>query len=326
MDVLVSKAAHGDFGDLLTDAAPGARFLLGSAEGVTDAAGTPLTDPAPDVAWLSSDLFTGGAGVRWFAPLLVGSPRLRWVHSSTAGLDSPLFGRLRDRGVRVTGSHIYAGPVSEFVVRAVLDEFQDARNWRDAQAARTWRPHEFREIAGSTWAVVGLGDIGSAVARAATALGATVIGVARTRPDPLPSTEFVLAGGLPEVLPRSDVVVLARSADPDAPPLVDAALLAAMAPGSVLVNVARGSLVDEQALLAALDTGAPARAVLDVTAVEPLPPDNPLWTHPAVTLTPHTSGQGHGRYRRGAGLFAALLRELPDSPGAERPAVKRSTP
>jgi phosphoglycerate dehydrogenase-like enzyme len=305
-DILVSAAAHAEYGDLLAAAAPAARFLVATAEGVADVKGEPVPEPAPTVAWLSSDLFAGGAGVRWFALLVAGSPVLRWVHSSTAGLDSPLFGRLAARGVRVTAAHIYAAPVSEFVLRAVLDEFQSAAGWRAAQAEGAWRPHEFREVAGSRWTVVGMGDIGSAVARAASALGAEVTGVARTRPAD-PAVAFAPADELLGLLPDSDVVVLARSAEPDAPPLVDAAFLAAMAPGSVLVNVARGSLVDETALIAALDAGAPGRAVLDVTATEPLPADSPLWTHPGVVLTPHTSGQGHGRYRRGAEVFASML-------------------
>jgi glyoxylate/hydroxypyruvate reductase A len=94
--------------------------------------------------------------------------------------------------------------------------------------------------------------------------------------------------------------VLARPAHPGEPPLADAAFLRAMAPGSLLVNVARGSLVDEPALLGGLDEGRPGHAILDVFAEEPLPDDSPLWGHPGVTVTPHTSGQGTGRYGRGA--------------------------
>jgi phosphoglycerate dehydrogenase-like enzyme len=98
-------------------------------------------------------------------------------------------------------------------------------------------------------------------------------------------------------------VVLSAPATPATHHLVDAGFLAAMRPRSVLVNVARGDLVDEAALLAALDTGAPGTAVLDVTADEPLPPESPLWTYPGVVVTPHSSGRGRGRFDRAVDEF-----------------------
>ena len=114
---------------------------------------------------------------------------------------------------------------------------------------------------------------------------------------------------LGDVLPDADVVVLARPAPAVGEgPVVDGAFCAAMRPGSLLVNVARGSLVDDDALLAALDRGVPEHAVLDVFTTEPLPADHPYWVHPRVTVTPHTANGGFGRYRRAAELFAANLR------------------
>ena len=109
------------------------------------------------------------------------------------------------------------------------------------------------------------------------------------------------------VLPDVDVVVVAAPATADTQHLVNAEFLAAMRESALLINVARGALVDEVALVAALDAGRPAHAVLDVTDIEPLPPESPLWTHPKVTVTPHVSGGGEGRFRRAADVFAANL-------------------
>jgi phosphoglycerate dehydrogenase-like enzyme len=308
MDVLVSAAAFDRFGEHLAAAAPGARFLLAAEDGVRDRDGKAVLDGEPTVVWFSSDLFAGGRGVAWFRSAFIDSPRLAWVHSSTAGLDSPLFTQLLARGVRVSSAHIYAVPLAEYVLRAALDHFQRADQWRAAEADRAWRPHECAEMAGSTWLVVGLGNIGRRITQVATALGANVLGADRIEPSDASIREFVAADELLGHLSRCDVVVLARPAAPDEPPLVDTRFLAAMRPGSLLVNVARGSLVDESALVAAIDRGTPGRAVLDVMAHEPLPDDSPLWAHPAITITPHSAGQGLGRYRRGAEVFEQNLR------------------
>jgi phosphoglycerate dehydrogenase-like enzyme len=282
-----------------------------------------VDEPAPTVAWFSNDLFSGGGGAGWFVPLFAGAESLRWLHSSTAGLDNPLFQGMAMKGVIVTGAHIYDVPVSEFALRAVLDHFQGAARFVAAQHDREWRPHDFREIAGSTWAIVGLGAIGRAVATRARAFDATVIGVVRRDAGTSTSNEAVghvddivvatTPPALAEAVGRADVVVLTASAEPGAPPIVDGTVLAAFRPRSVLVNVARGSLVDEAALLAALDKGAPEHAALDVMAVEPLAADSPLWTHPAAAITPHSAGQGHGRFARGAAAFAEKLRRFEET-------------
>jgi phosphoglycerate dehydrogenase-like enzyme len=255
------------------------------------------------VAWGTGDLFDDGP-LRPFLGLVGRNPSVRWFASPAAGYENPYFGELVRKGVRVTTSHASSPSIAEYVVRAVLDAFQGADRWRAAQAERAWRTHDrHREVAGSTWLVVGLGAIGTEVAVRARALGATVIGVRRTPTGDEPVDEVRTPDEVPGALSRAHAVVLCAPATPATRHLVDEAFLAAMKPGSVLVNVARGDLVDETALLAALDTGAPATAVLDVVATEPLPPGSPLWAHPAVVVTPHSSGRGRGRFDRAVDEF-----------------------
>jgi phosphoglycerate dehydrogenase-like enzyme len=257
-----------------------------------------------DVAWATTDLYRDRDAMRHFFGAVLSSTSLRWLQVSNAGVDHPVFADIIRRGVTMTTSHVTGIPIAEWVLRAVLDHFQDADAWRAVVADRRWEPHEFREVAGTTWLVVGLGAIGAAVATRAQAFGAHVLGVRRTPVGDEPVDELV---GL-EAVERADVVVLATPATPATIGMVDAGFLARMRPKSVLVNVGRGSLVDETALLAALDRGTPEAALLDVTATEPLPDDSPLWVHPRVRLTPHSSALGDGRHARAADAFLENLR------------------
>ncbi|WP_420638513.1 D-2-hydroxyacid dehydrogenase [Candidatus Poriferisocius sp.] len=263
----------------------------------------------PDIAWLSSDVFFTGLLDR-FAQIVQEAPDFRWLQSAAAGVDLALYRRLLDRGVRICNAHLTAIPVAEFVLRAVLDVFQEADRWRTARAARRWEHHDFREVWQSRWLVVGLGAIGSETARRAQAFGAHVTGVRRHPTGDEPVDALISPAQTLTALPDCDVVVLAAPATPETENLVDDRFLSAMKPGSVLVNVARGKLVNDDALLQALDDGDLAAAVLDVFATEPLEPDHPYWTHPKVVMTPHSSGGGVGRRERGVQLFCDNLRRL----------------
>jgi len=137
-----------------------------------------------------------------------------------------------------------------------------------------------------------------------------VIGIRRTPDGTEPVDEMVGPDELLAQLPRADVVVLTLPASDTTHHLVDDVFLAAMQPDAVLVNVARGAIVDEAALVRALDAGRPDFAVLDVVETEPLPTESPLWDHPKVVVTPHSSSGGHGRFARGADLFAENLRRF----------------
>src|SRR4051812_46954561 len=268
-----------------------------------------------DVAWITADLFDEGAPLRPYFGGLLRLPSLRWAQSPAAGTDAPIWGQLLDRGVRVSNAHIGDVSISEYVLRAALDHFQQAGAWRSAQADTAWRRHDFREIAHTTWLVIGLGAIGSAVAVRAGAFGARVIGSRRHPSGQEPVERVIRPDEVLSTVPDADVVVLSAPGTNETQHLVDAQFLAAMRPGSVLINIARGSLVDEEALLVALDRGIPEAAVLDVTDQEPLPADSRLWTHPRVTITPHNSAGGVGRYAAAADLFCDNLgRYLADQP------------
>ena len=308
MLVLLTSVAHASFAVQLDR--PGVEWLTLQPDGSLRDGGGDLVewdDARPEVAWGTSDLFREGAPIGVFFSSLTRLGTLRWFASPAAGYDAPVFSRLASMGVRITNAHVNSVPIAEFVMRAVLDEFQDAGAWRDQVEQRSWRIHDWREVAGTTWLVVGLGGIGTEVATRARAFGAQVIGC-RRRPGPDdPTDRTVTPDQLPEVIGMADVIVLAAPATPETTDLVDAEFLSRMQEGSVLVNVSRGSLVDEDALLAALDRGVPAVAVLDVFRTEPLPDDHPFWTHPSVRITPHNSAGGMGRLQRQCDLFAENL-------------------
>jgi len=282
---------------------------------------------SPEVAWATADMFYSGL-LRPFFRLSLECSSMRWLHSPAAGLDMPGYRELLTNGVRLTTSHVNRIPIAEYVMSAVLRQYQRPEEWQSAQAAKVWRHHEFREVYGTTWLIIGLGSIGAEVAVRARAFGARVLGVRRHPAGDEPVDEMLAPGAVTDALPGCDVVVLAAPASRQTRHLVDATFLARMPEGSVLINIARGSLVDEAALLVALDRGVPEAAILDVFETEPLPADSPLWTHPRVVVTPHSSAGGTGRLVRAADLFldnlgryrsgAPLLNEitlsdLPDS-------------
>jgi phosphoglycerate dehydrogenase-like enzyme len=264
-------------------------------------------DGQPQIAWSNADLF-GSPNAAPFNQAMVASPRLEWVQTASAGLDSPLFARILDKGARLSNSNAQAVGMAEFVLHGVLDRFQRGDQRRALQAERVWRKTPFREVAGTTWLIIGFGAIGQAVAQRARAFGARIVGIRRSAGGHPLADEMHAPAALADQLPTADVVVLSLPLNDASRGLVDARFLARMKPGSVLVNVSRGAMVDETALIAALDRGAPSDAVLDVFATEPLPPQSPLWSHPKVAVNPHASALSSGLQQRGDALFLRNLR------------------
>ncbi|HSP05182.1 MAG TPA: D-2-hydroxyacid dehydrogenase [Acidimicrobiales bacterium] len=264
-------------------------------------------DARADVAYGSADIFDDQSLTRRFFGWLLRAEQLQWLQMAAAGVDHPVFGALLDGGVRITSAHVTDIPIAEYVLAQVLRATVPIEAMDASTAQHQWTKHEWREVHGSRWLVVGLGSIGSAVAVRAQAFGAHVTGIRRSPTGDEPVDEMIAPDDLLAAVPNADVVVLCTPATRHTVGMVDAGFLGRMAPQSILVNVGRGQLVDEVALRRALDGGRPARAILDVAVDEPPADDSWLWDHPSVTLTAHTSAGGDGRHARAADVFAGNL-------------------
>lgn len=219
------------------------------------------------------------------------APRLRWIQCIGAGVEQlAKAGVPRARVVVTNASGVSAGSMAEWVIGRLLQVWKRFREADEHQRARAFVRTYGRTFAGSTLGVVGMGAIGSAVAERGRALGLRVLGLRRSAAaDPAPAHELFAPARLHELLARSDAVVIAAPETPETRHLIDAAALAAMQPGAVLVNVARGALVDEAALAQALRSGRLGAAVLDVFEQEPLPRESPLWELPGLYASAHSS-------------------------------------
>ena len=251
------------------------------------------------------------------AGLLQAAPQLRWVHSAAAGVGASVTPELRASGVVFTNSAgVYGEPMADTVLAGVLHFVRGLDFAVRQQAASTWNQLPFihrgvdersdvRELADLRVLIVGTGGIGTAVARRFSALGCHCVGI-RRRPElgaPEGFTRVVGGDGLEAELPGADVVVLAAPLTGGNAALLDAARLALLPAGAIVVNVARGALVSDEALLESLNRNHLRGAVLDVFNTEPLPVDNPYWQHPKVLVTPHVSGVSPQQWRRGLALF-----------------------
>jgi phosphoglycerate dehydrogenase-like enzyme len=273
-----------------------------------DAQGQGVEAPRPDAAWFSRELILAPQGpIRDFVRIVFASGSVRWVQSAAAGFEHPMFGRMLDAGIRLSVSDASSIAIAEFVLAEVLASFQPIVARREVQARSQWQRFDFRELHGSRWLIVGYGSIGHAVARRAHAFGARIVGIRRTPKADAIAERVVTPGALLGEIADADVVVLTAAANASNHHLIDADVLRAMREHAVLVNVARGSLIDTEALLASLDAGRPGTAVLDAFDEEPLPEASPLWSHPRVRVSAHCSGASDGTTRRGIDVFLEHL-------------------
>lgn len=288
----------------IRDAAPGARLVPVSLEGHAE-------DDLSDV----EALLRGPLPAPVFDRLLARCPNLRWVHSATAGVERVLTPAALARGLVITNARgVFSRPIAEYTLMMILAISRRLPQLLELQAERTWQPLEAVEMRDVTVGIVGLGSIGREVAALASAFGCRVLATRRSPDEGSATTlgsprvdELLMPAELPRLLAESDFVVLALPLTPDTEDMFDDELLAQMRPTAWLINVARGRLVDERALIRAIREGRIGGAVLDAFRDEPLPTESPLYDTPNLIVTPHTSWSSGRVLERSIGLFCENL-------------------
>ena len=285
------------------------RTIARSARLISPKRGGWSGDPAAaEVAYFSEDFWTTPSG-RAAIVQLFALPNLRWFHSFAAGVDHPAFGALLERGVMLTNSSGSSSqPIAQYVLGMMLRIAKRMDAWAEAQHERRWENIATDELTGKTAGIIGVGHIGGEVARLAKAFGMGTIGCRRSGRPARHVDEIVPPSRLRELLARSDFVVLAVPLSSATDRLIDREELRVMQRHAWLINVSRGRVVHEKALVRALKSGTIAGACLDVFEVEPLPDESDLWPFPNVIITPHNSGRSPLNTERGAEVFLDNLR------------------
>ena len=295
----------------IREAAPGSRIVNLSVEGLADG-------PVDDV----EVLLRGWLVAEAFDRLLARAPHLTWVHSATSGVERALTPAARTRDVLVTNARgVFSRPIAEHVLLMILAVSRHLPELFELQRERTWQPLEGRELRELTIGIVGYGSLGRSVASLASAFGARVIAL-RRRPDGASAASPEEEDGFPfeprvdevfgparlhDLLAASDIVVLAAPLTPETEGMIDEAAVAAMKRDAWLINVARGRLVDDTALVRALRDNRIGGAALDTFRDEPLPPGSPYWELPNVIVTPHTAWSSARVLDRSIDLFCDNL-------------------
>jgi phosphoglycerate dehydrogenase-like enzyme len=273
---------------LILDADPPPRLgrLTGHARIVhTDAAGLAARLPAAD-ALLVWDFTSHAVRAAWPGE----GPRPRWVHTASAGVDHLMCPELAASDTVVTNARgVFDRPIAEYVAALVLAIAKDLPETLGLQRERTWRHREARRVGGTRACVVGSGPIGRAIVRTLKALDITTALVGR-----VPRTGVHGPDDLDRLMSRADWVIAAAPLTEQTQGMFDAHRFGVMQPSACFINVGRGQLVDEDALVRALTRRWIAAAALDVFTAEPLPADSPLWDVPGLIVSPHMSGDTIG--------------------------------
>ena len=259
-----------------------------------------------DIAFFSSDVFPQFA--KPFFSATRKAPALQWLHVFNAGVDHPVFATILERGVRLTtSSGTAAEPIAQTAIAGMLYLARGFAHWAAGQREHRWNPlppdKHPPDLRGQTMLIVGLGKIGGEVARLARALGMRVIGVRRHAAAVKHVDEIHTPDQLAALLPRCDWLALACPLTAETRGLIDAAMLAQLPRGARIINISRGEVIDEPALIAELQSGRLGGAYLDVFAQEPLQADSPLWDMPNVFVSPHNASASAGNDARINAIF-----------------------
>jgi phosphoglycerate dehydrogenase-like enzyme len=331
--VLIASPLEAELVDRIRAADPRAEVLwepdlLPPARYPADHRGDPgfRRDPEGEARWQAlldrAEVLFGvpGDSVDGLAAVVTGAPTVRWIHATSAGAGEQvrragLPPAALERVTITTSSGVHAVPLAEFAILGLLAVAKELPRLVEDQRARRWpvihRP--LRELHGQTLFLLGLGAIGREVARLGKALGMRTVGFRRT-PGPPPSSVDEVHGPerLADLAVGADAMVVSLPLTEETAGMVDRAVIGRLPPGCIFVNVGRGGVVDEPALIEVLRDRRIAGAVLDVFATEPLPPDSPLWTLPNVLVTPHAVALSARENERIVDLFVANLRRFLD--------------
>ncbi len=242
------------------------------------------------------------------------APNLKWIQTTSTGVGQ----HVKSLGIQesdiliTTARGVHAGPLSEFVFLALLSHVKRLPHLQAEQKAHHWERFCGDELAGKTLAIIGLGTLGRRVADVGRCFGMRVVGLARAASNRT-AEQFGInllfpADGLHEMLGETDALVLAVPHTAETEALIDEAAFAALKPGAVLVNIARGQVIDHDALTRRLQSGEVAFAALDPFAVEPLDPNSPLWDLPNVLISPHSASTVESENRKITDIFCHNLR------------------
>lgn len=303
LTLLMSKQAIAVFEKQVAQRLQGRNYRILDLESSPDDSG----DYGVDIAFLSRDI-TGNSGKTVLAPTLErfyeitrSSSSLKWVHTAAAGIDRPFYREVMDKGVVVTtSSGANAGPVAQMAVTGILALARRLPELMESQRRKAWEPllgqRAPRDLNTQTVMIVGWGPIGQEVARLCKCLGMRVIAV-RREATPIQGADAVTTyTEMKQNLSSVDWVVLACPLNDTTRNLIDASAFELLPDGARVVNVARGDVIVEGDLVAAINSGKIGGAFLDVVVKEPLEAESPLWNLPNVMISPHTAGHTQGHY------------------------------
>jgi phosphoglycerate dehydrogenase-like enzyme len=268
----------------------------------------PLSDAPPEAVDVDA-LLIWNVRSRWVHERWSELTRLRWIHAGTAGVERVLFPELAASDVILTNSrYIFDQALAEYTIGLICALSKDLYTTFRHQTEHRWAPRESETLAGKTVVMVGVGPIARNIARMAKAMGMSVRGIGRSaRSGDADFGDVDGPGALRAAFAAADYVVMVLPSTPQTVRMVDSGAIGALKPTSRLVNVGRGSTLDQDALCTALRDGRIAGAALDVMSPEPLPADSPLWDVPNLIISPHMSGDHTGSQREIAGLFMRNL-------------------